>query len=110
MRIVAASDTHGQHLGLEVPDGDVFVHAGDLTIGGDLAAVTAFGHWVRTLPHCNKIVIAGNHDWLFEPRVHVFGHIHEGSGVFVDDGITYINASICDRYYDLANPVRVIDL
>ena len=44
------------------------------------------------------------------PRVHTFGHIHEGSGVLVRDGITFVNASICDGAYRPVNPVRVVDL
>ena len=44
------------------------------------------------------------------PRVHIFGHIHEGSGVIVRDGTTYVNASICDAHYKPVNPIRVIDL
>ena len=33
------------------------------------------------------------------PKVHVFGHIHEGYGVLEQDGTKYINASICDENY-----------
>jgi len=29
MKIVALSDTHGMHHSVEVPDGDVLIHAGD---------------------------------------------------------------------------------
>jgi Icc-related predicted phosphoesterase len=47
---------------------------------------------------------------VVRPRVRLFGHIHEGSGVVEKDGITYINASICDAAYNPVNPVRVVDL
>ncbi len=31
MRLVALADTHSYHAALTVPDGDVLVHAGDMT-------------------------------------------------------------------------------
>jgi predicted phosphodiesterase len=209
MRLILASDTHDRHHRLVVPDGDVFIHAGDFTMRGDIQKVAAFGRWIRGLPHQQKIIIAGNHeltfeddlaveldalgvardgliylqdsgttingisfwgspwqpwfnDWAFnlprgapiaekwtlipertdvlithgppmgildfiddenvgcadlldrvlslKPKLHVFGHIHAGSGMEVRDGITFVNASICDESYNATNPVRVIDL
>jgi predicted protein tyrosine phosphatase/predicted phosphohydrolase len=209
LRLVIASDTHEQHAQLAVPEGDVFIHCGDITYNGDLRAIADFGAWLAALPHQHKLVIAGNHDFAFEhvpaparkalgsdkngvrylqdsgvtisgvcfwgspwqpwffdwafnlrrgpalaakwqlipertdvlithgppmgilddvrgdhvgcgdlltrvaavkPRVHAFGHIHEGSGIFVQDGTTYVNASICDEQYRPGNPIRVVDI
>lgn len=39
-------------------------------------------------------------------KLHAFGHIHSGSGEITIDGVTYINASICDETYQPTNPVR----
>jgi Icc-related predicted phosphoesterase len=66
MRIIAISDTHGRHNRLTIPDGDVLIHAGDLTRNGKLPEVVAFNAFLGTLPHRHKLVIAGNHDWCFE--------------------------------------------
>ncbi len=66
MRIVCISDTHQQHRKLAVPDGDLLIHAGDLTMNGELNVVRDFNAWLGELPHANKIVIAGNHDRNFE--------------------------------------------
>ncbi|WP_333875761.1 metallophosphatase domain-containing protein [Methylobacter sp.] len=44
------------------------------------------------------------------PKVHVFGHIHEGYGVLKHSGTTFINASICDDRYRPVNAPIVIDL
>jgi predicted phosphohydrolase len=66
LRVVAISDTHGEHKRISIPPGDVFVHAGDFTPKDSLAAVAAFGVWVRELPHRYKLVIAGNHDECFQ--------------------------------------------
>ena len=64
--IVAISDTHGLHEALEVPPGDILVHAGDMTNMGEIEGVGAFNDWLGSLPHAHKIVIAGNHDFCFE--------------------------------------------
>jgi hypothetical protein len=36
VKLVAVADTHGEHCRLTIPDGDVFLHAGDLTERGTL--------------------------------------------------------------------------
>lgn len=66
MKVIALSDTHGRHLGLNVPEGDVVVHCGDLCSHGNMADANSFINWFGTLPHRYKIFIAGNHDWIFE--------------------------------------------
>lgn len=68
MRIVAISDTHTYHKAVTIPDGDVFIHAGDFTSIGRVHEVTAFNTWLGKLPHKYKIVCAGNHDALFETQ------------------------------------------
>lgn len=206
MRLVCVSDTHGQGASVRTPDGDVLVHAGDLTGLGSLAQIAREAAWLRSLPHRTKIVVAGNHDfglqrepkealalleglvyledsgvtvdsvrfwgspwqptyldWAFNldrgaairakwdripggidvlvthgppagvldrtasglevgcadlldavvrvrPRVHVFGHIHEGYGVAERQGVRFVNASTCDRGYRPVHPPIVVDV
>lgn len=206
MRIVAVSDTHNVASHLTIPDGDVLVHAGDSTYNGKVQEIVAFNAWLGTLPHRHKIIISGNHDWLFQrdlglarglmtnaiylgdsgvklngvqfwgspwqpwfydwafnaqrggdikrywdliptdtqvlithgppmgirdqcrrdervgceelhdavfrikPKVHIFGHIHEGYGVEEHDGIRFVNASSCDENYKPVNEPIIIDL
>ena len=218
MRIVCLSDTHNRHGAIRVPEGDLLLHAGDATMHGTPEEVAGFDAWLATLPHRHKVVVAGNHDFLFErepeaarallksavylqdsaveveglriwgspwqpwffdwafnlprgaalrkkwdqipsgtdvllthgpplriraqvagptprlraavtgrgshvgceelleavfrvrPRLHVFGHIHEGYGLESRDGITFVNASSCNRSYRPANPPVVVDL
>jgi len=203
--IVAISDTHAQHQALDVPEGDILVHAGDLTNMGALEDVTSFNAWLCSLPHPHKIVVTGNHDFCFErtreasealltnctylhdsaatvmgirfwgspwqpwffnwafnlqrgeeirrkwdlipdttdvlithgpphghgdrtrsgelvgcgdllevverihPKLHVFGHIHEGYGVSSNDHTTFVNASNCDFAYAPVNPPIVLE-
>lgn len=44
------------------------------------------------------------------PRVHVFGHIHEGYGQRRVGGTLFVNASNCDRRYRPVNAPIVVDL
>jgi len=67
IRLVCVSDTHGQHRQLKVPPGDIFIHAGDFMLSGSrLEEIVDFDGWLGSLPHPHKIVVAGNHDLLFE--------------------------------------------
>jgi len=204
VRVVLISDTHLRPF--PVPEGDVLVHAGDMTLRGSLAEVREFASWFLGLRHPHKVLIAGNHDFAFEdhpaearalvagavylqdslaevaglriwgapwqprfgdwafnldrgaplrakwslipegldvlvthgppegigdrtaaglsvgcadlkdavrrtrPRVHVFGHIHEGYGVVEDHGTTYVNASICNLQYRPTNTPVLLDV
>jgi len=63
---VAISDTHGMYNDLKLPDGDVLIHAGDITRHGKLSELVDFNEWLGEQPHQHKIIIAGNHDWCFE--------------------------------------------
>lgn len=65
-RIVCISDTHNLHEQINIPDGDVLIHAGDATIRGTEPEVENFLRWFAKLPHQHKIFVAGNHDWLYE--------------------------------------------
>jgi Icc-related predicted phosphoesterase len=62
-KIIAISDTHGDHELLEIPNGDIFIHCGDFCKYGKQKEVDSFAKWVNSLPHKYKIVIGGNHDW-----------------------------------------------
>jgi Icc-related predicted phosphoesterase len=68
MKIVCISDTHGLHNDMKhsIPDGDVLIHAGDLTNMGKRWEIAEVGAWLNSLPHKYKIVIAGNHDFALE--------------------------------------------
>jgi predicted phosphodiesterase len=66
LTVVALSDTHGRHDRMDVPPGDVLIHAGDLTSHGTLRNLAQFDEWLGSLPHPYKIIIAGNHDWCFQ--------------------------------------------
>lgn len=66
MRIVCLSDTHNLHDRIRVPEADLLLHAGDATMHGTAPEIAAFDAWLASLPHPHKVVVAGNHDFLFE--------------------------------------------
>lgn len=68
IKVVAFSDTHGFHEHLEIPDGDLLIFAGDCSKIGTEEAITDFVCWLEHLPHKYKVMIAGNHDKLFERK------------------------------------------
>jgi Icc-related predicted phosphoesterase len=84
LRVVAVADTHGLHDQVDVPPGDFFVHAGDLTREGTVGDIRGFDDWLETLPHRHKIVIAGNHDFAFEREAQA-ARAQLRSGVYLQD-------------------------
>jgi len=68
MRLVITSDTHGREdLIRSLPEGDVFVHAGDLMNSGLYPEeIISFSRWLGKLPIERRVVCGGNHDRLFQ--------------------------------------------
>lgn len=209
MKLICISDTHGRHRKLDLPEGDILIHAGDFTSHGTENNVRDFADWLDDQDYKDKIVIAGNHDkycyefpketeimfdrenlyylrddawyneynryiygspyssyflnWFFNippgeefkkwqelpdclnsqilithgpphgvrdmvgdrslgdidlrnrvevirPKLHIFGHIHNGYGIEEIGGITYINCSVLDESYSLVNKPIVFEI
>lgn len=88
MQIVAISDTHGKHRDLQpLPEGDVLIHAGDVTRGGTKEQVIDFLGWFAVQNHLHKIFSGGNHDFFFEQA-----DLDEISCI-IPEGIIYLNDS-----------------
>jgi len=84
MKFVIISDTHGLHEELELPEGDVIIHGGDITDHGTKEEVISFLNWFEKLDYEYKIFIGGNHDiYLDENPVDLLELIPEN--------ITYLN-------------------
>ena len=63
---------------------------------------------VRGIPlGCNDLLERVLH---IHPRYHLFGHIHQTYGTTRRNGITFINASVCDGRYKPVNEPVVFDL
>lgn len=89
LKFVCISDTHRRHDGPAVPDGDVLIHAGDLTSRGSLAEVAAETNWLRSFPHQKKILIAGNHDFAFQRSPDAARALCDGL-IYLEDSETVI--------------------
>jgi len=64
-RLVLVSDTHELHRELEVPNGDILIHAGDFTMfSKSLREIEDFSEWLGELPHPHKLVVPGNHEFF----------------------------------------------
>lgn len=220
LRIALISDTHNRHrqfkFNIPLKTVDLILHAGDISMGGRVSEVKHFMKWYGELSIKSKILIAGNHDWLFEkeptlakeickehdviylndsgielcglkiwgspvqpwfydwafnrqrgddikkhwdlipndtdilithspplkimdgvpisrynpdrgmenvgcfdlmeavkrvkPKIHLFGHIHEGYGVVEQDGTMFVNGSIVDGYYYPHDRPIIVDI
>jgi Icc-related predicted phosphoesterase len=65
LTLVLLSDTHELHRDVEVPDGDILIHAGDFTMfSRSLRAIEDFNVWLGDLPHPHKLVVPGNHEFF----------------------------------------------
>ena len=84
--VVLISDTHALHREVEVPPGDLFIHAGDFTMDSRSAdALIDFNEWLGELPHRFRLVIPGNHDGVVE---------HESRRQLISNATLLINDSI----------------
>lgn len=95
--VVCISDTHETQP--DVPDGDLLLHAGDLTNNGHFEPLQAQIDWLASLPHRHKVVIAGNHDELLDADfvARSFDSKYEREGLTAADlnwhDIVYLNNS-----------------
>ena len=71
MKIITISDTHGMHNRVNLPDGDLLIHAGDLTNVGREVEVEEVINWFYQQANrytYGVVFIAGNHDRSFDPK------------------------------------------
>lgn len=92
MKIVCISDTHNKHNSIDIPPADLIIHAGDFTEAGTQAETMNFLTWFSSLPHPNKILVAGNHDFYLDKECASIlefmpGNIHylKDSGVCIEN-------------------------
>lgn len=90
-KVVFISDSHGRHENIYVfkpgdslsnqdtlnhitggvflpEEADIIIHAGDVSMRGQEHEVESFLKWYSALPYKYKIMISGNHDFLFEEQ------------------------------------------
>ncbi len=112
--LVTISDTHNLQESLELPSGDVLIHAGDWTIGGHPSEIHAVADWFKHLLDSKKfkyiVSICGNHDFFMEEnpleaRQYFTGipglHYLENSSVVID-GYKFYGSPQQPWYFDYA--------
>ncbi|MFA6093461.1 MAG: metallophosphatase domain-containing protein [Elusimicrobiota bacterium] len=98
MRFVTVADTHLAEL--ELPEGDVLLHAGDLTFRGSAPEVVSAARWLQSQKQKRKyqhvIVTAGNHDFLFQTEPGLARELLRENGILYleDSGLTIEGSSI----------------
>lgn len=66
-RIICISDTHSKQWRVEIPKGDIFIHAGDLiNYNEGEKHFMEMIKWLDKVPCKEKIIIGGNHDTYME--------------------------------------------
>lgn len=97
-RLVLISDTHLQH-DFAVPDGDILIHAGDLTFRGNEDEVARAAAWLRGMPHAHIVAIAGNHDLGFQRDPEKFRGLMRGITYLEDSEATVAGLRIYGSPY-----------
>ena len=92
MKIVAISDTHGKHRNLVLPEGDILIHAGDVSSMGKESEIKDFLNWFSKTDFTYKIMIAGNHDFYFEKIVDNAKVLEE----LIPANVIYLNDSVVE--------------
>jgi 3',5'-cyclic AMP phosphodiesterase CpdA len=54
------SDTHSKNI--DLPKGDVLIHAGDFSNVGERTDILNFIEWLNRQPFEHKVIVAGNHE------------------------------------------------
>ncbi len=100
IRVVAMSDTHNQHDKVDVPEGDILIHAGDATMNGTLEETKAFLEWFSALPHPRKYFVPGNHELNLEELEHTSpGSIRQICRHYGIEGLVHEFSNKDDRSY-----------
>lgn len=107
MKLVCISDTHGDHEQVDLPAGDVLIHAGDVTGHGTEDETKAFMHWFGRQSFAHKICVAGNHDAFMEEQPAKALQFAEDAGVLLLNdsgcevgGLSFWGSPITPRFYD----------
>ncbi|CAJ0589493.1 unnamed protein product [Cylicocyclus nassatus] len=89
LKVVCISDTHNQlDLVQNIPDGDVLIHAGDLTNYGSREELEKL--FSDLLRHRHKLIVAGNHDLGFDDSEDVTGRLEQYRNKGTPQGYTLL--------------------
>lgn len=100
MKLVLISDTHSRHDKLNLPKGDILIHAGDVSMIGKTVEYESVAEWLNNADFKDVIVIAGNHDFSIQKFIPMLApHVHylENSGIEID-GVKFWGSPITPRF------------
>jgi Icc-related predicted phosphoesterase len=118
MKITTLSDTHGMHHQIDLPGGDILIHAGDVCNRGTAAEALDFMNWFSNQNYAYKIFIAGNHDFYFENEQNTTiksllpesVYYLNDSGITIE-GISFWGSPITPEFHNMAyNRKRGVDI
>lgn len=96
MNIVFFSDSHGFHNEMTLPEADLAICSGDISMRGDRREVEGFMEWFMKQPVKHRVMIAGNHDFWFDkthPRSPNYKLEDDSHLDMIPDGIIYLENS-----------------
>lgn len=82
MKVTCLSDTH--NVPPVLPGGDLLIHAGDFTNMGTVKEISRFNYWLEKQDYKTKVVVPGNHDWLFETNQSLAKSLLSSAIVLID--------------------------
>lgn len=111
MKVICISDTHCKLRQVNIPDGDILAHAGDLTFRGDINEIAQELHALEKLRSKFKhiLLVFGNHDWLGQNNPSLAKQMCDDAGVtlldhseIVIDGIKFFGSAWQPEFYNWA--------
>lgn len=110
MKICIISDTHNKHKQIEkLPDADCIIHCGDFSSKGYAHEIKNFMKWFSNLNQYKyKILIAGNHDLLFEQYSSLAKSLIPDNIIYLEDsginieGINFYGSPVQPEFYNWA--------
>ena len=92
MKLVCLSDTHMKLDKVKVPEADILLHAGDLTFQGTIPEIGKELNKLSKINIKHKVIVAGNHDWLFQREPSLAKQMCEDNGlIYLQDSMVEID-------------------
>lgn len=89
-KFVFISDTHSKHRKLIIPNCDFLICSGDISSMGYEHEIVNFLSWFNRQNAKYKILIAGNHDWLFENNITLAKSLIPNDIIYLEDNYVEI--------------------
>lgn len=111
MKIITISDTHTKHeeLNNDLPYADMIIHCGDFTSLGKEIEIINYMEWYSALDQYKyKLIIAGNHDWMFETNSQLAKSLIPDNIIYLEDsgieieGFNFYGTPVSKPFFDWA--------